>query len=176
MKLRWTKHCVLSVLGNENDHILLILIIFFFTIKDTKLYVLIITLSAKDSQKLWKLLSTGLERSVYWNEYKTKKWEQECNKRIYISFIELNFAWVNKLFVLTYSNQDDNSERCQVKTYYLPKNFTENFNVIVNGKKFLWPNHYSDTKQFEEIRNLATGQGEDCTTGCFRLSAHQKLL
>ena len=34
----------------------------------------------------------------------------------------------------------------------------------------------SDTKQFEEIRNLATGQGEDCTTGCFRLSAHQKLL
>ena len=44
----------------------------FFTIKDTKLYVPVVTLSAKDKQKLSKLLSKGFERSVYWNEYKTK--------------------------------------------------------------------------------------------------------
>ena len=43
-----------------------------FIIKDTKLYVTVLTLSAKDNQKLSKLLSKGFERSVYWNEYKTK--------------------------------------------------------------------------------------------------------
>ena len=43
-----------------------------FTIKDRKLYVPVVTLSAKDNNKLSKLLSKGFERSVYWNEYKTK--------------------------------------------------------------------------------------------------------
>ena len=40
-----------------------------FTIKDTKLYVPVIILSAKDNQKLSKLHSKEFERSVYWNKY-----------------------------------------------------------------------------------------------------------
>ena len=43
-----------------------------FTIKDLLLYVPVITSSAKDNQKLSKLLSKGFERSIYWNENKTK--------------------------------------------------------------------------------------------------------
>ena len=43
-----------------------------FTIKDTKLYIPAVTLSARDNQKLSKVLCKRLERSVYWNEYKTK--------------------------------------------------------------------------------------------------------
>ena len=50
LKFRWTKHCVLSVSGTE------MLMLFhdnniIFTIKDTKLYVPVVTLSAKDNQK-----------------------------------------------------------------------------------------------------------------------------
>ena len=37
MKLRWTKHCVLSVLGNENDNANVDSNNTVFTIKDTKL-------------------------------------------------------------------------------------------------------------------------------------------
>ena len=36
-----------------------------FTVKGTKSYVPLVTLSAKDNQKLSKLLSKGFERSVY---------------------------------------------------------------------------------------------------------------
>ena len=43
-----------------------------FTIKYTKLYVTAVALPAKDNQKLSKRYSKGFERSVYWNEYKTK--------------------------------------------------------------------------------------------------------
>ena len=43
-----------------------------FTIKDTKLYVPVVTLSAKENQKLSKHLSKGLERSVYFDKHKTK--------------------------------------------------------------------------------------------------------
>ena len=43
-----------------------------FTIKDTKSYVPVVALSARDNRKLSKILSKGFERSVYWNEYNTK--------------------------------------------------------------------------------------------------------
>ena len=43
-----------------------------FTIRDTILYVPVVTLSARDNQKLIKLLSKGFKRSFYWNEYRTK--------------------------------------------------------------------------------------------------------
>ena len=50
--------------ANPNNIILII--------KDTKLYVPVVILSAKDNQKLSKLLSKGFERSVYLNEHKMK--------------------------------------------------------------------------------------------------------
>ena len=43
-----------------------------FIIKETKLNLPVVTLSARDNQKLSKFLSKSFERSVYWNEYKTK--------------------------------------------------------------------------------------------------------
>ena len=54
LKLRWTKHCVLPVAGtnnsngNNDDNII-------FTIKETKLYVPVVHLSARDNQILSKL-------------------------------------------------------------------------------------------------------------------------
>ena len=68
------------------------------------------TLSAKNNQKLTKLLSKGFERSVYWNEYKTKR-ENKNTKNEFKYFLEPNFVGVNRLFVLVYSNQDDPSKR-----------------------------------------------------------------
>ena len=65
LKLKWTKYCVLSAVGNDNNDANSNNII--FIIKDTKLYVPVFTLSAKSNQKLTKLLSKGFERSLYSN-------------------------------------------------------------------------------------------------------------
>ena len=67
LKLKWTKYCVLSVGGteysiNEDCNVNII-----FTIKDIKLYVPIETLSAKDNQKLIKLINNELKKSIYCN-------------------------------------------------------------------------------------------------------------
>ena len=59
---------------------------FIYTIKDTKLSTPVVNLLAKDNQKLSKLLSKGFERSVYWNEYKTKS-ENENTTNKYRYFL-----------------------------------------------------------------------------------------
>ena len=123
LKLKWTKYYVLSAAGNKSDNdndnddnsknII-------FMIKDTKLYVSFVTLSARDNQKLSKLLSKGFERSVYWNEYKTKsKNKNKTNEFRY--FLKWNFVGVNRLFVLIYSNQDENAKKFKVKKILFTK-------------------------------------------------------
>ena len=62
LKLNSRKHYALSANGNDTANANANNII--FTIKDTKLYVLLVTLSAKDNQKLSKVLSKRFERSV----------------------------------------------------------------------------------------------------------------
>ena len=66
LKLKWANHCVLSAASDDNDNTDPNNII--FTVKDTKIYVPVDTLSARDIQKLSALLSKGFERTVYWNE------------------------------------------------------------------------------------------------------------
>ena len=73
-----------------------------FTIKDTKLYVPVVTLSARDNKKLSKFLSKGFERSVYWNEYKTKC-DNKNTTNEFRFFLESNFVGVNRLFVLVHT-------------------------------------------------------------------------
>ena len=73
------------------------------TIKDTKLYVPVVTLSEGGIQNLSKLLSKGFERSLYWNECKIKRdTKTSTNKCRYL--LESNFFGVNRLFVLVYLN------------------------------------------------------------------------
>ena len=50
LKLKWSNYFVLSAAGNENPNGYADDII--FTIKDTKLYVPLVTLSRRDNQKL----------------------------------------------------------------------------------------------------------------------------
>ena len=64
-KLRSTKYCVLALDGVDNDGADSNDII--FTDKDTKIYVPVIILSAKDNQKLIKPFRKGFKRSGYWN-------------------------------------------------------------------------------------------------------------
>ena len=117
LKLKWTKCCVLSVAGNENDinnndsanNTI-------FKIKDTKLYVSVVTLLVRDSQRLSKRLSKDFERSVYWKEYKTKSEDKNTTNELRY-FLESNFVGVNRLFVLVYSNHDNNAKRFKGKIY-----------------------------------------------------------
>ena len=109
LKLNLTKCCVLSAAGadNVNDNSVSNIIL---TIKDTNLYVPVVTLSARDNQKLSNRLSKGFERSVYWNEHKTKSENKNTTKE-YRYFLESNFVGVNRLFALIYLNRNNDVKR-----------------------------------------------------------------
>ena len=62
LKLDCANHCVLTPADADNNDVKSNNVI--FTIKDKKLYVPVVALSARDSQKLTKRLSKGFERSV----------------------------------------------------------------------------------------------------------------
>ena len=98
LKLRCPKHCVLSVTGTDNangnndDNNII------FSIEDTKLYVPVVTLSARDNQKISKLLSKGFSRSVHWNEYKTKSENKNKKKNIDIFLNQTLLELIDCLF------------------------------------------------------------------------------
>ena len=71
LKLKWTSYCILSAAGADNDNANGNNTI--FTSKDTKVYVPVMTLSARNNQKQSKLLSKGFKRSgFFWTNIKQK--------------------------------------------------------------------------------------------------------
>ena len=69
LNLTWKKECVLSTFDGdaanpENNAV--------FIINDTKLYVPFVTLSKEDNKDFMEQQNKDFQRSIYWNEYKTK--------------------------------------------------------------------------------------------------------
>ena len=77
-----------------------------FIIKDTKLYVPVITLSAQDDNKLLEQLKPGFKRTAKWNKYRSKMSNQ--NKTDNLNYlVDPTFTKVNRLFVLSFENEGD---------------------------------------------------------------------
>ena len=153
--LRWYENCILSnVAGNST-----------FKITDAKLYVPIVTLSTEDNAKLSKSLTEGFKRSVYWNEYKVIP-EEIYNANVNIrKLIDPSWQGISRLFVLAYLN-DVTSTVNSHRKYFLPRIETENYNIEIDGRKFFDQPINDSIKEYDEIRKISTGQGNDYTTGC----------
>ena len=65
-------------------------------------------------------------------------------------------------------------------TYYLPKVEIKDYNVMIDGKNFFDQPINSMTKTYENIGKIATGQGDDYTTGCLldysNFKDHYKMI
>ena len=70
---------------------------------------------------------------------------------------------VNRLFILSFENGD---QRKSHSAYYLPNIEIKNYNVMIDGRNFFDQPIDSMAKTYENIRKIATDQGDDYTTGC----------
>ena len=93
LNLTWKKECVLS---NQDGAAV-------FIVNDTKLYVPVVTLSKEDNKDFIEQQNKGFQRSIYWNEYKTKEINEDADANVF-KYINLDpsFQGVNRLFVMAY--------------------------------------------------------------------------
>ena len=99
-----------------------------FTITDTKLYVPLVTLSTQDDNQLLEQLKTRFKRTIIWNNIDQTK----NNNLNYL--IDQTFTKVNRLFVLSFGNEDD---RISYSKYYTPSVRITDFKILIDGKRFL---------------------------------------
>ena len=162
LSLKWYENCILSSAGTAAT----------FTITDTKLYVPVVTLKTEDNTKLSKLLSEGFKRPIYWNKYKVifKNYNDEYIRER----IDASFQGVNKLFVLPYASGDNITNENSYRKYFLPRLKIKNYNIEIDGRNFYDQSINDLIKQYDEIRKISTGQGDDYTTGCLLNFAYFK--
>ena len=153
--MKWSRNCII-VAGNANNQNPS------FQITDTKLYVPVVTLSTQENIKLFKQLESGFKRTINWNKYLAKTTNQAQNR--YLDFlIDPSFQGVNRLFVLSFKDDDGRESH---KQYYLPSVEIKYCNVLIDGRNFLDQPIKDGLKTYDNIKKIAMSQGDDYTTGC----------
>ena len=82
--------------------------------------------------------------------------------------LDSSYQGVKRLFVLAYDNTTDDNQVSDnsFKKYFLPSAKIENYNIEIDGRNFYDQPINDSIKQYDEIRKISTGQGDDYTTGC----------
>ena len=72
----------------------------------------------------------------------------------------VNFVIAYQRGVANYVNEE------AFNKYFLPKVTTEKYNVEIDGRNFYDKAIIDSIKQYDEVRKISAGQGDDYTTGC----------
>ena len=153
--LTWSSNCVLIATAIQNQAAT-------FAIIDTKLYVPIVTLSTQENTKFLQQLKSGFKRVINLNKYLSKPELLAQNPNLN-HFVEPSFQGVNRLFVLAFENDN---HRTSDERYYLPTVEIKDYNIVINGENFFDQPIKNNKITYDNIRKIATGQGDDYTTGC----------
>ena len=153
--LTWSSTCVLITTNIPNQNAT-------FAITDTKLYVPVVTLSTQENTKFLQQLKSGFKRVINWNKYLSKPELLAQNLNLN-HLIEPSFQGLNRLFVLAFENNDNGTSDEQ---YYLLTVEIKDYNIMINGENFFDQPIKNNKVTYENIRKIATGQGDDYTTGC----------
>ena len=156
LNLTWKKECVLSTDAGNAVFIIIV----------TKMYVPVVTLSKQDNKDFIEQQNKGFQRSIYWNEYKTKKINENADANVF-KYINLDpsFQGVNRLFVMAYNRANGQPTRNGQQKYYLPRIDLEKYNAIIDGRNFYDNPIESDIENYRELKKVMIGKGEDYTTG-----------
>ena len=124
-------------------------------ITDCKLYVPIFTLSAEDDNKLLEELKSGFRRTIKWNKYMSQMSNQNKNNNLNY-LIDTTFSNVNRLFVLSFENEDD---RTSYYKYYVPSVEIKDYNVLIDGNAFFELHIKNLEETYEKIIQITDHSG-----------------
>ena len=150
--LTWSSTCVITNSNGAGT----------FAITDTKLYVPVVTLSTQENTKFLQQLKSGFKRVINWSKYLSKPELLAQNTNLN-HLVEPRFQGVNRLFVLAF---EDDAQRTTHDAYYLPNVEIKDYNIMIHGENFFDQPIKNNKVTYENIRKIATSQGDDYTTGC----------
>ena len=133
-----------------------------FKIKETKLYAPVVTLSKENDTKLLEQLKTGFKRPIKWNKYRWQITVQSQIKSLN-HLIDPTFTNVNRLFVLSFSRNNNTDNRDSFSDYYVPNVEIKDFNVLIDGKSFFDLPVKNEEEAYEKIIDMSNNN--DYTTG-----------
>ena len=131
-------------------------------ITDTKLYVPVVTLSKENDIKLLEQLKSGFKRTIKWNKYRSQMTIQPQNNNLNY-LIDPTFTNVNRLFVLSFSRNNNTDSWYFFSSYYVPKVKINDFNVLIDGKSFFGLPVKNEKEAYEKIIEMSNDN--DYTTG-----------
>ena len=145
------------------------------------MYVPVVTLSKADNKDFIEQQNKGFQRSICWNEYKTKEINEDADANVFkYIYLDPSFQGYYRLFVMAYSRADGQPTRNGRKKYYLPRIDLNKYNVIIDGRTFYDNPIESDIEKYRELRKTMIRKGEDYTTGSFLdynyFKEHYKLV
>ena len=155
--LSWYKECVL--VGRAHRGPPAPALVFITYPENCHLYVPMVTLSAGNDNKLLEQLKSGYKRSIKWNKYMSQMSNQNKNNLNYL--IDPTFSNVNRLFVLSFENEDD---RTSYYKYYIPNVEIKDYNVLIDGNAFFEFPVKNVEETYEKITQITDSSGY-CTRG-----------
>ena len=107
-----------------------------FKINNAKLYVLVVTLSINNNIKFLESVEKGfISRTISWNKYRFEITTQpQKNNSNYL--IDPTFRNINRLFVLSFKNEDDDPIRNSFDGYCMSLVEIKAFNALIDNKRF----------------------------------------
>ena len=95
-------------------------------------------MSKEDNKDFIEQQNKGFQRSIYWNEYKTKEKDEDGNANVF-KYINLDpsFQGVNRLFIMAYSRVGGQSNRNYQRKYYLPRIDIKNIMLLLMEEIFM---------------------------------------
>ena len=130
------------------------------------------TLSIQENTKLLQQLKSGFKRVINWNKYLSKPELLGQNPNLN-HLVEPSFQGVNRFFVLPFENY---TQRTSHSGFHLPNVEIKDYNIMINGENFFDQPTKNNKITYENIRKIATGQGDDYTTISRRCRNTQKNL
>ena len=100
-----------------------------------KLYVPVVTLFTNGNIKYLENIKQGFERTISWNKYRSEIITQPKNNNLdYL--IDPTFKNNNRLFVLSFTNGDDNPTKHSFDQYFMLLVEIKDSNTLIDNKPF----------------------------------------
>ena len=111
-------------------------------------------------------MSERFKRPVYWNKYKIIP-NKAYDENDYIGKLtDASYEGVKRLFLLASRDHGGAVIADSHRRYFFPRVKIENYKIKTDEKNIYDQTINDSIKQYDEVRKVTAGLGDDYTTGC----------